>query len=175
MKKVNLYVPKVEDLWFRQECMSDPETMAYNAGYEVGFEGYHFDTGCIDFPKEKHQKWFDEKMSNPNFFYAYIQDQETNEFVGYVNFNVKENKKASMGIVVHSKFKGQGYMRPVMQLLIEEAKKRGVKSLTDTVPNTRENALRVFYDFGFEKVSEEIGKKFDREETIYEIENKLEF
>lgn len=173
MKVVNLYIPKVEDLWFRQECMSDPETMAYNAGYDLSFEGYNFETGCIDFPKENHQKWFDEKMSNPNFFYAYIQDCETNEFVGYVNFNVKENKKASMGIVMYSKFKGQGYMRPAMKLLIEQAIKKGVSSLTDTVPNTRENALRVFYDFGFEKVSEEIGKKFNQDEIIYEIEKKL--
>lgn len=47
--KVTLYVPKLEDLWFRQECMADPETMSYNAGYDVCTYDYHYDTGCIDF------------------------------------------------------------------------------------------------------------------------------
>ena len=109
-------------------------------------------------------------MTNPNFFYAYILDLDTKNFVGYVNFNLKENGKASMGIVMNSKYKGQGYMRPAMKLLIEEAKKHGVKFLTDTVPTTRENALRVFYDLGFKKVDEIIGKKFNEEEIINEIE-----
>ena len=170
MKNITLYVPKVEDLWFRQECMSDPETMAYNAGYDVSFEGYHYDTGCIDFPKEKHQSWFENKMTNPNFFYAYILDLDTKNFVGYVNFNLNNDGRASMGIVMNSKYKGQGYMRPAMKLLIEEAKKRGVKFLTDIVPTTRENALKVFYDFGFKKVNEEVSKKFNEEEIINEIE-----
>ncbi len=173
MKNISLYIPKVEDLWFREECMSDPATMAYNAGYDLSFEGYHYDTGCIDFSKEKHKSWHNEKMLNPNFFFAYILDNDSNNFVGYVNFNKKDNNNATMGIVVNAKFKGQGYMRPTMKLLIDEAKKRGVEILTDTVPKTRENALKVFFDIGFKKVGEVVGKKFNQEELIYEIEYKL--
>lgn len=30
--------------------------MAYNAGYDVNFDGYHRDTGCIDFSEEKNGK-----------------------------------------------------------------------------------------------------------------------
>ena len=56
MKNVSLYVPKIKDFWFRQRCMQDPETMNYNAGYDVCFSGYHYDTGCIDFPKSEWQK-----------------------------------------------------------------------------------------------------------------------
>lgn len=153
MKNIELYVPNIEDLWFRQECMSDPNTMSYNAGYDVSYEGYHYDTGCIDFPRDKHKDWYNMKMLNPNFYYAYILDSDTNTFVGYVNFNNK-NGVASMGIVINSAYKGQGYMRPAMHKLLEVAKVRGVKVLTDTVPNTRENALRVFYDLGFVKSSE---------------------
>lgn len=170
MKNVELCQPKIEDLWFRQICMEDPKTMNYNAGYDVHFDGYHYDTGCIDFPSIKHKSWFEEKMTNPNFFYAYILDKDNNNFVGYVNFNKNENNKATMGIVINSKFQGQGYMRPAMKLLIERAKDKGVSVLSDTVPNTRVNALKVFFDLGFEKVNEFVTKKFNQDELVYVIE-----
>ena len=35
MEQLELYVPKLEDLWFYQQMMSDPETMAYNANWNV--------------------------------------------------------------------------------------------------------------------------------------------
>lgn len=174
MKKITLHQPKIDELWFRQECMSDPKTMAYNAGYNVCFYGYHYDTGCIDFPKETWNSWHKEKLSDSNFFYAYILDEETKKFVGYVNFKKNpETKKATLGIVVNSKYQGMGYMRPAMNELIKEAKVRGVEALTDTVPVSREKALKVFYDLGFEVVREFSGQKFNKEEKIVEIEKTL--
>ena len=174
MKNIELYIPKVEDLWFRQKCMSDPKTMNYNAGYDVSYYGYHYDTGCIDFPKEKWEEWFETKMKNPNFFYAYIYDKNLDKFVGYLNFNLNfETKKATMGIVVKNEYQGQGYMRPAMHLLVESARTKGVKVLTDTVPEIRENALKVFYDLGFNKTGEYIGRKFGKPELVVEIEKEL--
>ena len=41
MEQLELYVPKLEDLWFYQKMMSDPETMSYNAGWDVDYDGYH--------------------------------------------------------------------------------------------------------------------------------------
>lgn len=174
MNNIELYVPKLEDLWFREECMSDPDTMNYNAGYDVHFEGYHYDTGCIDFPKDKWKGWYEEKMKNPNFFYAYILAKDFDKFVGYCNFNYKpEKKQATMGIVIKKEFQGNGLMRPAMELLIKQAKKQGVVALTDTVPENRENALKVFYSLGFEKIGEFKSKKFNSEEIVAEIEKKL--
>lgn len=173
-KRVKLYIPKLEDLWFRQECMSDPKTMNYNAGYNVSYDGYHYDTGCIDFPKSKWENWYEEKMKNKNFFYAYIVDIDINEYVGYVNFNNNVNtNKASMGIVVNSKYHSQGYMRPAMKKLIDEAKRRGIEYLTDTVPINRENALRVFFDMGFIVTKKIDSIKFNEKELVYQIEKKL--
>ncbi len=40
---VALYIPTLEDLWFRQKFLSDSETMSYN----------HAWGGTIDFPEEK--------------------------------------------------------------------------------------------------------------------------
>jgi hypothetical protein len=39
--------------------MSDPATMAYNAGVDVAYPGYHRDTGCIDFPEHEWTRWLD--------------------------------------------------------------------------------------------------------------------
>lgn len=53
MEQLELYVPKLEELWFYQKMMADPETMVYNANWDVDYDGYHRDTGCIDFPEEE--------------------------------------------------------------------------------------------------------------------------
>ena len=52
MEQLELYIPKLEDLWFYQKMMSDPETMSYNANWDVDYDGYHKDTGCIDYLDE---------------------------------------------------------------------------------------------------------------------------
>ena len=174
MKNIKLHIPELEELWFREQCMSDPKTMSYNAGYDVMYDGYHRETGCIDFPKEKWQEWFNNKLNNPNFYYAYIVDFETNQFVGYCNFNKNpETNKATMGIVIKDEYRGQGYMRPAMLALIEKAKEYGVEYLTDSVPENRVVALKVFYDLGFVKTKEFISKKFDTQEIVAEIEKKI--
>lgn len=109
--------------------MSDLNTMSYNAGYDVSYDGYHYDTGCIDFDNSKWGTWYDAKMSNPNFYYAYIFDTDTGEYVGYLNFNLNtETKHATMGIAVESKYRGQGYMRPALLSMIEVAKAKGGRS-----------------------------------------------
>ena len=59
MEELKLYIPKPEDLWFYRQMMSDPETMSYNAGWDVNYPGYHRDTGCIDYPDEALANWYD--------------------------------------------------------------------------------------------------------------------
>lgn len=170
MKRVSLYVPQVDDLWFRQECMADEKTMEYNAGYDVSYSGYNYKTGCIDFPKSEHKCWFENKMKDQNFFYAYILDNEINKFVGYCNFKLVENGIATCGIVIKSEFRGKGYMKPAMIELIKQAKIKNVKTLTDTVPENRANALKCFYALGFKKTGEYISKKFNQDELVAKIE-----
>ena len=86
MSKIELYVPKPEDLWFRQSLLGDSATMSYNKGYELGFPGYHNDTGCIDFPVEAHSGWYARWIgAEPQRFYAYLRETETGEFLGEVS------------------------------------------------------------------------------------------
>ncbi len=171
MKNIQLYIPKVQDLWFRQQCMADPKTMSYNAGYDVHFEGYHFDTGCIDFPEDKWQTWYDTKMSNPDFFFAYIQDLDTQEYVGYVNFNRNvSTRNATMGIVILDRYRGNGYMKPSLVALAQAAKIRGVEKLTDNVPENRLSAMKGFYAVGFVKAHESKTEKFGQPEIVADLE-----
>lgn len=74
MKEIYLKTPSIEELNYRKELLSDPETMAYNN---------HFG-GTIDFDESKWQTWFDKWIgdNNPDFFYAYIYDKSSNIPVG---------------------------------------------------------------------------------------------
>ncbi len=97
MKNIKLHKPSIDELWFREKCMSDSDIMSYNAGYDINYNGYHKDSGCVDFPQDKWQDWVESKLNNPNFFYAYILDIETGQFVGYVNFDLNPTKKSNNG------------------------------------------------------------------------------
>lgn len=57
--RLHLHVPTYEELSYRELILSQPETMAYNRGYNLNFRGYHKDTGCIDFPQTKWDDWYD--------------------------------------------------------------------------------------------------------------------
>ena len=45
--ELKLVVPKKEDLWFKKEIKEDPNTMDYNAGYDLNFSGYNRENGII--------------------------------------------------------------------------------------------------------------------------------
>lgn len=51
--RVELHVPSRSELGVRQQWLSDPETMAYNAGWDVRYAGYDPTTGCIDWPESE--------------------------------------------------------------------------------------------------------------------------
>ena len=86
---MELYIPKMEDYWYEQQIQSDPKTMNYNAGYDVDYYGYHYDTGCIDFPKDR---WPDtyQKRQDKNRYFAYLKVD--NIFVGYINYQLVNDR-----------------------------------------------------------------------------------
>ena len=117
MQNIELYVPKLEDYWFEELMQSDAETMSYNAGYDVSYFGYHYDTGCIDFPKERWKLSYERRI-NENRYFAYIKDNDLDEFVGYVNYHYNKNdERYDCGIVIYSKFRGKGYAKIGLKLL----------------------------------------------------------
>ncbi|MBR5227155.1 MAG: GNAT family N-acetyltransferase [Clostridia bacterium] len=162
MKNITLHVPELKDYWYEQKIEADPLTMSYNAGYDVSYYGYHYDTGCIDFPEERWKQVLD-KRTKENRYFAYIKDNDINEYVGYVNYQYnKSENRYECGIVVEAKYRGCGYSKLALKLLCDTAKAEGIKELYDNFEIDRENTLNVFKAVGFEVVEEQIWKKFNK-------------
>jgi len=101
--------------------MADPETMAYNAGWDVAYAGYHRDTGCIDCPDKALADWYDSWVGNePERFYAYIKRSLDGAWIGDVNFHYTPEKDWwDMGIVMYAPFRGKGYAVPAPTLMLD--------------------------------------------------------
>lgn len=171
--KISLYKPKLEDYWYEQKLQSDPITMSYNAGYNVSYYGYHYETGCIDFEEERWQESF-EKRINEKRYLAYIKDDDINEYVGYVNYHYNKNdNRYECGIVIEAKYRGKGYAKPALNLLCEEALKNGIKELYNNFEMERSLALKVFLSVGFQIVKRQLWKKFNKDVEGVLIKKKL--
>ena len=163
MDRISLYIPKLEDFWYEEKIESDPKTMEYNAGYYVTYDGYHYDTGCIDFPKEVWKEKYNKRIKEKRFF-AYIKDNEINKFVGYVNYHYDATEdRYYCGIVVEYKHRGKGYSKEALRLLIKHAKENGIKELYDNFEINRGNTLYIFKSLGFEVYEKQTWKKFGEE------------
>ncbi len=160
--RLSLYIPKLEDYWYEEKLQRDAKTMSYNAGYQVSYQGYHYDTGCIDFPKTEWQK-MKEKRERENRFFAYLQDNSTKEFVGYVNYQLTEDKKYDCGIVIEASKRKKGYALDGLKLLCQYAKKQGIKQLYDDFERNRGNTLKLFEKVGFKVIKQTTWKKFDQD------------
>ena len=139
---IKLYKPKIEDLWFREEMLNDPETMSYNNSYG----------GTISFPKEKWNNWYSSWVNTDEHerFYRYLSN-DNNEFVGEVCYHYDDNFKAHMvDIIIYSKFRKRGYAKEGLQLIMEKAKENGIKVLCDNVA-VDNPAIQLFINLGFEE------------------------
>ena len=163
MKNIKLIVPKISQYYYEQKLESDSKTMNYNAGYDVEYSGYHYDTGCIDFPKEKWKDKYDKRIRE-NKYFAYIKDCTINRYVGYVDYGYNKNEGVyECGILIQYKYRGKGYSKDALKLLVKEANKNGIEYLYDTFEKDRENTLKTFLDIGFEIYKEKVLKKFNND------------
>ena len=169
---LKIYIPRLEDYWYEQKLQSDPNTMSYNAGWDVSYDGYHYDTGCIDFPKSKWEDTFN-KRKNENKFFAYLKDTNINEYVGYINYHYNENEnKYYCGILIESKYRGKGYSKSGLKLLCDYAKDHGVTELYDDFEIDR-NGIKIFEDLGFKIVNKYNAKRFDKDIEIVVVKKVL--
>lgn len=155
MDDLELYVPKLEDLWFRRKMMADPETMSYNANWDVDYDGYHRESGCIDFPASAWAGWYENWVDNePERFYAYIRRAADGAWLGEVSFRyVPEKDWWDMGIVLHAPYRGLGYSVPALRLMLDHAfRDCGVSRLYNEFEVTRPRALPVHLAVGFREM-----------------------
>ena len=116
MEKLSTYIPKYEDLWFRQMMLSDEQTMSYNKSWG----------GVIPFPKEKWESWFDHWIVNHDNkrYYRYLINEE-GIYVGEIAYHYDPHYDGYMvNVIIYSKYRHQGYGSAGLKLLYEEARKK---------------------------------------------------
>ena len=149
-KWVELYIPKLEDLWFYQKMMSDPETMSYNDPWG----------GCIDYPDEVLPDWYAHWVGQePERFYAYIKRSSDGTWIGDLNFHYTPEKDWwDMGIVIYAPFRGKGYAVPALRLLLDQAfRVYGISRLHNDFETTRDAAWAIHRKVGFKEMGVEDG------------------
>lgn len=138
---IRLYTPEPEDLSFRQRLLSDAETMSYNKKWG----------GTIDFHKERQQGWYDRWIANHGNkrFYRYLQDSQTNEFVGEIAYHLDEDREVYIAdVIVLAKYRGKGYGSEGLRLLCNAARENGIKILYDDIAIDNP-AISLFLKNGF--------------------------
>ena len=121
-----LIEPELKEYWYEKQLLEDSNTMDYNAGYDVTYAGYHYDTGCIDFPEDKWQASY-QKRKTTNRFFAYLKDTVKDCYVGYVNYQYNPTEKRyECGILIEAKYRGLGYSKDGLYLLCDTAFKNGI-------------------------------------------------
>lgn len=170
---LELYIPKVEDMWFAQRMQADPATMAYNAGWDVSYAGFHPDTGCIDLPESA---WADKHARlvghEPESFYAFVREKASGDFVGTVNFRYDSGGDwYDMGVVLYSAYRGRGYGPKAMELLLHHAfVVCGVPKLHNEFETTRAPAVAIHKKAGFRQVGTGMMKRFGQPAELLEME-----
>ena len=170
-RRLQLHTPAFDELWFRQKMMSDPATMSYNAGYDLGFDGYHSDTGCIDFPAEKWQSWYSRFIGcEPEKFYAFLVRKDDGAFIGEVVLRQEGVPgRYEMGVVIEACHRGKGYSGEAMQLLLDAAFNRlHAVVVCNDFERSRTAALKLHLNAGFEIVAEDecVHLEFSREQYL---------
>lgn len=134
-----LYKPKLAELTFRQELLSDPETMAYN----------HVYGGCISFGKERWLDWYARWMHEPDHFYRYLYDPQRQCWVGEVAWHYDmEMDKYMLDVIVKASERNRGYGRAGLALLCQAAKEAGLRVVYDLLASDNPS-LHLFLDSGF--------------------------
>lgn len=164
---ISLYEPVDPSwYWYLKKLQEDESTMSYNAGYDINIEGYHYDTGCIDLPEDKWEYKFIKNKEN-NIHIYYIKDNDINSFIGYVTYHLnKVDNRYYCGVLIESKYRGQGYSKESLKLLIEKAKEQNIKTLYNSFEETRFNALSLFTKMGFKPTETKEINKFGKKEKV---------
>ncbi len=138
-----LVKPGYEDLAFRQELLADKETMSYNAKWG----------GTIDFSLKRWKEWYGEWVLYPDRkYYRYLYSAVYNAFVGEIAYHFDNEYECYIcDVIVKSCYRGKGFGRIGLMLLLDAAKEQGITVIYDNiaVDNT---AVRLFEQCGFREI-----------------------
>lgn len=122
---ISFYRPQLEDLWFRESLMADPETMSYNNAWG----------GTIPFPRDKWEGWFEFWVKNPNQrFYRYITSGKSRSFVGEAAYHYDEELQIYLAdVIIDARCRRKGYGKAGLELLCDAARKAKIPELYDNI------------------------------------------
>lgn len=143
MNKLKLYKPKLEDLWFKSKMLADKDTMSYNNRFG----------GTIEFNEDDWNDWYDYWLINYDNerYYRYLVD-DNNNFIGEIAYHLDYDTKFYIAdIIVYAKYRGRGFGKQGLQLLLDEAKKNGLKEIYDDIAIDN-SAIKLFKKFGFYEI-----------------------
>lgn len=139
--KLELYKPKLEDLWFRQKMLEDDETMSYNAHWG----------GAVPFPKEDWEDWYDHWVVNNEGkkFYRYVKNGD--KFVGEIAYHFDKTYNGYVAnVIIYAKYRNHGYGTEALNMLCEAVKESGAKVLYDDIAIDNP-AISIFLKAGFKE------------------------
>jgi diamine N-acetyltransferase len=144
--KLSCITPKKEDLWYRKSIVEDELTMEFN-------------NGTVPFPEEKWDDWYARWIGNgnPNFWYAYLVDNDSKEYVGEIAYRKRNDEEdfATLNIIVEHKHRGKGYGKDGLHLLVTNAFKNGFHEVRDFINRDSNISHNAFSSFGFRMIDEE--------------------
>ena len=133
-------IPKLEELWFRKQMLSDPETMSYNAKWG----------GTIPFPEEKWETWFKIWFDSPDHYYRYLLDEKTGNFVGEISYHKDDDDRCMCDVIIKAEYRGYGYGGKGLVMLCDAAKAAGIDILYDEIAADNPS-VEMFLSHGFEE------------------------
>lgn len=139
---IELYRPKIEDLWFRENLMNDKDTMSFNNAWG----------GTIPFPQEKWENWYNKWLNNSRNkqYYRYVTENDI--FLGEIAYYFDEVRKVYMtNVIIHASYRGKGYGKKALLLLCENAKNNGIPEIFDDIAIDNP-AIHLFISCGFEEI-----------------------
>ena len=126
VKNLKLVKPELEELSFKQEMLADEATMSFNA----------VNGGTLDFPKERWKGWYNRWIASndPHYFYRYLFSEKLKAYVGEIAYHYeKETDRVICDVIIHAKYRGQGFGKAGLTLLCEAAKQYGIHTLYDDI------------------------------------------
>ena len=148
---VAFHVPIRAEFGVRQTWLCDPEFMAHNAGWDLSYEGYDRDTGCIQWPESEWDA-FAERLALPadRQGYFFVRDTATGEFVGHAHYTVQPDGAALIGLNVVPSRRARGLGERVLRPLVDRVwRDTTAVEIVNDFEDEREPAVCVHRRCGF--------------------------
>lgn len=134
-------VPSLSEMNFRQMLLSDEQTMSYNKRWG----------GIIPFLESEWNEWYRVWVSgnSKERYYRYLYSVELETFVGEIAYHYDQQHKVYIiNIIIKAEFRGHGFGREGLVLLMQSAKGNGIEALCDTIAIDNPS-IALFQELGF--------------------------